>query len=166
MTDIYTMDFPIELWREIKAFAGIYTISTEWTFPHVYPGNWIQFYLEWFKPSAEDINKIRDADHIKQEMFTRAFSHLHWSRVHFLNRAHAELKEIGHVHRSCNALLEVDPYDITEDYDMIEFYIPFFVEKHNELELLQSIHSLLDRCHMTRIFYYYQPGSLILSVNV
>ena len=159
------MYFPLELWKEIKDFAGIHHLSTDWTFTHVYEGNWIQFYLEWFRPSAEDLDNIRDMNHIKEEMFTRAFSLKHWSRVHLLNRTH-QATDITHVHRSCNALLEVESHKITEDYDLIEFYIPFFVEKDDELELLQAIHSLLDRCHMTRIFYYYQPGSLILSVHV
>ena len=160
------MYFPLEIWKEIKDFAGIHHLSTDWTFPYVYEGNWVQFYLEWFHPNAEDLDKIKDARHIQQEMFIRAFSYKHWVRVHTLNKRHQQVKERIPLYRCCNALLEVEPHIITKEYDMIEFYIPFFVEKEKELELLQAIHSLLDRCKLNRLFYCYQPGHLILTVNV
>jgi hypothetical protein len=159
------MYFPMELWKEIKVYAGIHSISTDWSFSHLYEGNWIQFYLEWFQPSAEEVNQIKDTRHIQQEIFTRAFSFKHWQRVHFLNTAHQQLQVIHPVYRCCNALLEIKPHELTEDYDIIEFYIPFSLEEDKELEMIQSIHALLDRCHLTRLFYYYQPGSLILSVH-
>jgi hypothetical protein len=158
--------FPPELWKEIKDFAGIHHLSTDWTFPFVYEGNWIQFYLEWFQPSAEDLDKIRDIRQIQQEMFARSFSLQYWSRVHRLNKMHAQAPVMLPVYRNCNALLEVEPHELTQDYDLIEFYIPFPVDKDKEkdLVLLQAIHSLLDRCQVTRLFYCSQPGSLILSV--
>jgi hypothetical protein len=87
------MYFPIELWKEIKDFAGIHHLSTDWTFSHVYEGNWVQFYLEWVRPTAEDLDSIKDVQHIKQELLTRAFSLKHWSRVHFLNHAHQQVQE-------------------------------------------------------------------------
>ena len=126
----------------------------------------IGFNFIWngLNPTAEDLDQIRDARHIQQEMFTRAFSFRHWSRVHQLNLAHQKVQEIRPVYRCCNALLEVEPHEITEDYDVIECYIPFSLEKDQELGMIQSIHSLLDRCHLSRLFYYYQKGSLILSV--
>lgn len=160
------MYFPPELWKEIKSFAGIHNLSTDWTFSHVYPGNWVQFYLEWFRPTSEELDAIKDDQQIKQEIYTRAFSFKHWNRVHSLNTSHQLMEEITPLFRSCNALLELESHEIIKDYDMLEFYIPFFIEKEKELALLQALHSLLDRCQLSRLFYYYQPGHLILSVHV
>jgi hypothetical protein len=160
------MYFPIELWKEIKDFAGIHHLSTDWTFSHVYEGNWVQFYLEWVRPTADDLDSIKDVQHIKQELLTRAFSLKHWSRVHLLNHAHQHVKEMIPLFRKCNALLEIESPEFTKEYDILEYYIPFFLEKEEELAFLQSIHSLVDRCQMTRLFYCYQPGQLILSVHL
>lgn len=166
--------FPVELWKEIKEFAGIYHLSTDWSLPYVYDGNWIQFYLEWFQPTTQEINRIKDAQTIKQEIFTRAFSLENWKRIHFLNRIHKQFNHnaILPILQNCNALLEVEPCIFTKEYDMIEIVIPYELGDKNELELLQAIHSLLDRCHLTRIFYCYQKEydpvreCLILTVNI
>jgi hypothetical protein len=161
----HPVDLPVELWKEIKDYAGIYSISTDWDFSHVYDGNWIQFYLEWFRPTAEELDNLTNVNEIKQLMFTSALSFKQWSRVHLLNKKHQTV-EMRHVYRSCNALLEIEPHDLKEEYDIVEFYIPFYVEQDKELRLLQSIHSLLKRCKLARLFYDYHPGHLILSVYV
>jgi hypothetical protein len=162
------MYFPPELWKEIKDFAGIYHLSTDWSFSYIYDGNWIQFYLEWFHPTPQEIHQIKDAHSIKEEIFTRAFSLENWKRIHFLNRIHQQYKHnaILPILRNCNALLEVKPCIFTKEYDMIEIVIPYEQDNNNEVELLQAIHSLLDRCHLTRLFYCYQKDCLILTVNV
>ncbi len=161
------MYFPLELWREIKDYAGIYSISTEWSFPYLYDGNWIQFYLEWLKPTIEDLDQIHQARDIQQAFLTRAMPYLFWKRVHHLHQLHEQHRHnaILPVLRNCNALLEIDTTIFTKGYDMIEIYIPFLMEE-DELKLLQSIHALLDRCRLTRIFYCYQKYSLILSVHI
>jgi hypothetical protein len=165
------MYFPSEIWTEIKDFAGIYSLSTDWKFDHIYAGNWIQFYLEWVQPSAEDIHKLKEVNDIKRVLFTRVFSRRHWQRAHFLNKTHQSLKgnsdkEVHHVFRCCNALLDIKPEELTEEYDMIEFYIKFNLEKEKEEGMIQAIHALLHRCRMGRLYYDYQQGSLILCIHV
>jgi hypothetical protein len=163
------MYFPSELWTEIKDYAGIHSMSTNWTFPYIYDGNWLQFYLEWVQPTAEQLDQISHPDDIKRALFKHSFTRKQWTQIHFLNKIHTHAsKQIYPILRSCNALLEVDPSFFSQDnpYDLIEFYIPFYVSEKKELELLQSIHTLLVRFELTHLFYCYQPGSMILTVNL
>ena len=161
------MYFPVELWSEIKEFAGIHSISTDWSLPFIYEGNWIQFYLEWLQPTSTQIDRIQDAKDVKRTLLKKSWTRLQWERVHFLNKVHRYASNKLHpILKCCNALLEVEPFMFTREYDLIEFYIPFYVDKEKKMELLQSIHALLLRCNLPRIVYSYQPGSLILSVPV
>ena len=161
------MYFPLELWNEIKEFAGIHSISTDWSFPFIYEGNWIQFYLEWLQPTSNQIDRIQCVNDVKRAFLKESWSRVQWNRVHFLNKVHGYAsKMLLPILQSCNALLEVEPFMFTKEYDLIEFYIPFYVGKEKEMKLLQSIHALLLRCNLSRIVYSYQPGSLILTVPV
>jgi hypothetical protein len=128
------MYFPNELWSEIKDYAGIHSMSTDWTFPYIYDGNWLPFYLEWVQPTAKQIEEIKNSGDIKRILFKHAFTRQQWTQVHFLNKIHRHAsKTIQPILRSCNALLEVEPFVFSRDnqYDLIEFYIPFYVSKEN-----------------------------------
>jgi len=161
------MYFPVELWKEVKEFAGIHSISKDWSFPFIYEGNWIQFYLEWLQPTSQEIDRIQEVKDIKRILLKESWSRLQWNSVHFLNKVHGYAsKKLLPILKCCNALLEVEPFMFTKEFDLIEFYIPFYVDNKKEMELIQSIHALLVRCNLTKIFYDYQPGSLILSVPV
>jgi len=165
------MQLPSELWTEIKHFAGIHSLSTDWSFSHLYAGNWLQFYLEIFQPTVEELQQIRGPDDLKEVFFRHRFPIGFWRKVHELNRLHQENQNplLLPIIKNCNVFLEMDTKEMnTRDYNMFAIHIPYPQgEKGREVELIHNIHMLTFRLQLTRLFFCYEIHEgmeLILTV--
>jgi len=166
------MLFPPELWTEIKSFAGIHSMTTDWSFSHVYAGNWLQFYLEVFQPTVEDIQLIRGPDDLKEPFFRHRFPKKFWRKIHDLNQSHQKNQNpmLLPILKNCNVFLELETNELnTKDYNMFAIHIPYPQgEKGREVELIHNIHMLTFRCQLTRIFFCYEinKGQMELILTV
>lgn len=165
------MLFPSELWSEIKSFSGIHSMTTDWSFSHLYAGNWLQFYLEVFQPTVEDLQQIRCPDDLKSQFFRHRFPKVFWKKLHELNQFHLKNQnpELLPILKNCNVFLELETNELnTKDYNMFAIHIPYPQgEKGREVELIHNIHMLTFRCHLTRLFFCYEINKemeLILTV--
>lgn len=165
------MKFPPELWNEIKVYAGIHSISTDWSFSYLYEGNWLQFYLELFHPNVEDIQDIRDGTDLKRIFFMHKFNHSVWKLFHKLNDLNKNNPLILPIIRNCNILLETEIQKIYRNqYDMFAIHIPYpLAESGREVDLIHNLHMLTVRCGLTRLFFCYEKEKdfqLILTVCI
>ena len=167
------MQFPIELWKEIKTFAGIHSMTSDWSFSHLYAGNWLQFYLEVFQPTVEDLQTICTSEDLKELFFRHRFPMVFWKKVHALNRYHEKNKNpsLLPILKKCNVFLELETNELnTKDYNMFAIHIPYPLgEKGREVELIHNIHMMCFRCQLTHLYFSYEINKanvmeLILAV--
>jgi hypothetical protein len=158
------MQFPPELWKEIKSFAGIHSVSTEWSFSHLYAGNWLQFYLEIFQPTVEDIQQICAPEDIKELFFRHRFPIDFWRKIHALNTFHEKNKNpfLLPILKNCNVFLELETNELnTKDYNMFAIHIPYPQgEKGREVELIHNIHMLAFRCKLSQLYFCYEINKM------
>jgi hypothetical protein len=156
------MLFPSELWTEIKSFAGIHDMSNDWSFSHLYTGNWLQFYMEVFQPTIEELQEIRTPEELKGEFFKHRFPIEFWHKVHALNRFHQMNKNpsLLPILKICNVFLELELETNglnIKDYNMFAIHIPYpRNEKGREVELIHNIHMLIFRCQLKNLFFCYE----------
>ena len=166
------MQFPPELWKEIKSFAGIHSMTSDWSFSHLYAGNWLQFYLEIFQPTVDDLQLLCNSDDLKEQFFRHRFPMEFWKKLHALNRYHQKNKNSAllPILKKCNVFLELETNELnTKDYNMFAIHIPYpRYEKGREVELIHNLHMLSFRCKLPHLYFSYQIKNqdmeLILAV--